>query len=468
MEKEPRIEEGESADEYFIDDFEEFDYVKHDKELRERAEAEADFDYFDAQYQYMDRPKFEIGRYVQDCGFDVPLIKNWADWQKALEEKSAMIRSELAQDYAGLSGLLNSRRIDDDLANLRMHNYAWNYQEPNAEWLEELDQNLLKGLHSGDLDPAAYMFLQGNYGWLAGLLRVTRDSASCGQNLYLESGDIKVSLWRYIEGTNVTIFADPNVKGRYHFGVTPSNDQDNWPAIGAYLVDSGQYEQPQTFRKHKQPFIAEPYIEIYEAIRQLTYFDTTQAPVMELQKDAKDEVHFLQYLKTGLKYDSVEPFDLPPAKNSLHLTNVRGATPPAGKEMRLFLSPPILTEGMRDQAIFYDSLYFNRLAVQIGSTRFADFVLCENYISFKDNHFDSSPICRPPLAASCAGAGEKTEDSLLDYLDGLFRLTHQLSWQNRDLSKSIPYMNIRVTANGREAVIESDWNVHEIAYRDLL
>ena len=76
----------------------------------------------------MDRPKFGIGRYVQDCGFDVPLIKNWADWQKALEEKSAMIRSELAQDYAGLSGLLNSRRIDDDLANLRMHNYAWNYR----------------------------------------------------------------------------------------------------------------------------------------------------------------------------------------------------------------------------------------------------------------------------------------------------------------------------------------------------
>ena len=130
-------------------------------------------------------------------------------------------------------------------------------EEPNAEWLQELDQNLLKGLHSGDLDLAAYMFLQGNYGWLAGLLRVAKDSASCGQDLYLESGDIKVSLWRYIEGTNVTIFADPNVEGRYHFGVTPADDQDNWPAIGDYLVDAGQHEQPQTFRKHKQPFIAE-------------------------------------------------------------------------------------------------------------------------------------------------------------------------------------------------------------------
>ena len=40
MEKEPKIEEGESADECFIDDFEEFDHVKHDKELRERAAAE--------------------------------------------------------------------------------------------------------------------------------------------------------------------------------------------------------------------------------------------------------------------------------------------------------------------------------------------------------------------------------------------------------------------------------------------
>ena len=468
MEKEPRIEEDESADECFLDDFEEFDHVKHDKELRERAAAEADFDYFDAQYQYMDRPKFEIGRYVQDCGFDVPLIKNWGDWQKALEERSAMIRSELAQDYAGLSGLLNSRRIDDDLASLRMHNYAWGYQEPEAEWLQELDQNLLKGLHSGDLNPTAYMFLQGNYGWLAGLLRIAKDSTGCGQNLYLESGDIKVSLWRYIEGTNVTIFADPSLEGRYHFGVTPPDDKDNWPAIGAYLVDACQHEQPQTFRKHEQPFIAKTYIDIYEAIRRLPYFDTTQAPVMELQKDAKGKVHFLQYLKTGLKYDSVEPFDLPAAKNSLHLTNVRGATPPAGKEMRLFLSPPILTEGMRSQAIFYDSLYSNRLAVQIGSTRFADFILCEDYISFKDNHFDSSPICRPPLAAGCTGASEKTEDSLLNHLDGLFRLIRQLSWQDRDLSKSIPYMDIRVTANGREAVIESDWNVQEIAYRDLL
>src|SRR4051812_45523402 len=69
-----------------------------------------DLDYYD--HHPPDQPKFEVGGYVRDElsseGIDVPLIDSQSEWEEAIDDGTAMLRSDHPQDYAGLSGLLNS------------------------------------------------------------------------------------------------------------------------------------------------------------------------------------------------------------------------------------------------------------------------------------------------------------------------------------------------------------------------
>lgn len=444
----------------------------HDN-LWQQAISNPEFDYF-KEAQILE-PKLEIGRYVLDQGFKVPLIEDLDDWKQAFDDNQAMIRSELEQDYDGLSGLLSSLRILKDqwspvstsnLQTLR-NNLNQDFNQDNQPYYDQLKTLVLEGLRSGHLHSLDFMHeYQGYQNWSAQLYHLAELASSCSYRLNLDLFDCSTSLWRYIEGTNVRIFGDPNVEGRYHFGVLPSFEIDNMPAVGGYLVDRDQYDEPQYFRKHSQGFIARPYIELYEQIRHLALFDTTQAPVMEIVKDANDDLHFLQYLKTNLAYFPTEPFNLSNDQETLYLNNVRGATAQAGQSMKLFISPQHLKEGMRHQAIFYDATYYNKLAIQIASVYFADLVLQEAYISFQNNHFESSPLYRPSLAAGLDGASDKTDPKLLQHLQTIFNQERQRYW-DEVAQKSVGYFDIVATANGREMAIESDWQLQEVNYADL-
>jgi hypothetical protein len=118
---------------------------------------------------------------------------------------------------------------------------------------------------------------------------------------------------------------------------------------------------------------------------------------------------------------------------------------------------------MAGQAIFIDALNsINRLGTQLAS-RSAAFILHEAYISFQDNHFDSAPIYRPPLAAGLDVAYEKTSKTLLDKIGNIIKENYQQNYDRENTS----YVDIKVTSNGREAVIESDWDLMTIAYDDI-
>jgi len=128
------------------------DYLGREKiEADQRALSEPSFDYFDAFPPK--QPKFEIGQYVADQGFRVPLITDQSDWEKAFDDGTAMLRSEMPQDYNGLSGLLPSERLAN--AELARHTQGFNH---------ELGSLVLRGLRSGDLNPTEYMtYLRGKY-----------------------------------------------------------------------------------------------------------------------------------------------------------------------------------------------------------------------------------------------------------------------------------------------------------------
>ncbi len=435
------------------------DYLAHAKaEAEQRSVNELSYDYYEDYPPH--QPKFEIGQYVADQGFSVPLINDQAEWERAFDEGKAMLRSEMPQDYDGLSGLLPSEVLANSLMQI--------WVESNNEYASQLGKLVLDGLRNGDMPTDAYMnMFRGEYRtWSYWETERTKSAAYFGALDQLNIHSISASKWRYIEGTNVSVFADPHIAGRYHFGVLPFDpaNPDGYRSIGSYQFDSGEYDTPQQFRKHDVPFVARPFVEYYEQIRSLPRFDNTQCPVLELQQDPEGNIYFLQYLKTGQKQQLTEPFDLPSSDDTFRTLNVRGVTPQSGKNMRMYMAPNLLTKGMEGEAIFCGLTRPRGIEVQFAS-RVAEFILHEAYISFQNNHFDASPLYRPPLAAglsNCYHSPKPVLQKVGEIVDEA--LFTKVSPFSREI---VPYIDIKVTSNGHEAAIESDWDVKTIAYEDI-
>ncbi|NTW62157.1 hypothetical protein HGB25_01960 [Candidatus Saccharibacteria bacterium] len=392
-----------------------------------------------------DQPKFEVGQYVAENGFSVPLVETVADWQQAFDDGTAMLRSEMPQDYSGLSGLFSSEVLSESPLLRRTEGFR-----------REVGNLIMRGLRDGLLDPTEYMMtlrtdLQGlHYScWEREKLDNIETAMEFGAMDMLEIWRLSASHWRYVEGTNVSVFADPNVEGRYHFGVRPDNS-----FIVGHMVDTGEYDKPNPHRAANQGpfFIARPFIEYYEQIRNLPRFDKTQCPVLELKQDTKGDIHFLQYLKTNQRQQFTEPFDLPDGDDVLRLTCARGITPMSGETMRLYISPDYLEPGMVNQAIYSDERNGGGLKVQF-STKVARFILYDAWLSFKDNHNDASPLYRPPLAASIY-SGAHNSPQLMNKVE---QITGNRFSRQRNTQQGTPFVDIKVTSNGREATIESDW-----------
>lgn len=433
----------------FEDEFE----VRERNEAEQRAATDPSFDYYTAKPP--NQPKADIGQYVADQGFRVPLITTQSEWEQAFDQGNAMLRSEMPQDYDGLSGLLSSKRLEMP------------HQDQVSKFDYELGSLVMRGLRSGELDPTEYMtHLDEDYFcWSSRQIDLLEAAINFGVKIDVDKYRVKASRWRYIEGSNVSVFADPNVEGRYHFGVLQAKQHPTeYQSIGSYQVEHDEYDTEKQFRKHRQPFVARPYIEFYEEIRSLSRFDTRQQPVIEMQQDINGNLHFLQYLKTGQKQEFTEPFDMPSSDNTFITANVRGVTPPEGKDMRLFMEPSFLTKGMEGQGIFCSISRPHGLEVQLAS-RAAAFILHEAYISFQNNHFNASPLFRPPLAA---GMGEcyGTPESLLKRIDELIGKT-KYAIPRGHRREAVPYLDLKVTSNGHEAAIESDWEVKTVAYDDI-
>ena len=152
------------------------------------------------------------------------------------------------------------------------------------------------------------------------------------------------------------------------------------------------------------------------------------------------------------------------SNETITLNDVRGVSNTHGKEMKLFITPARLTSKIVGQGIFCNIIQPGGFETQLAS-RIAGFILHEAYISFQNNHFDSSPLYMPPLAAGIDGAYEKTDLSMIKKLGKLFEqgtsgIFHRFN------GKKVAYLEIKVISNGREAAIESDWELKSSEYPD--
>lgn len=119
--------------------------------LEQRALSTPNLDYYDEARPR--QPKFEIGTYVLEHGFNVPLISTQAEWEQACDDGTAMLRSEHWQDYDGYSGLLRSEVLSRTFD-----------QEQSSEFRREMGALIMRGLRSGEISGEEYMHMS-PYSW---------------------------------------------------------------------------------------------------------------------------------------------------------------------------------------------------------------------------------------------------------------------------------------------------------------
>jgi hypothetical protein len=417
-------------------------HIESEGEERQRLErqekdilADPSRDYFDE--CILRKPKQEVGEYVADQGFNVPLITDPEEWREAFDNGTAMIRSELPQDYRGFSGLLESTIVYPN--NLLAPEL---YGDLKGNFTDEMHDLVKEGVRNGGMSPEGFMRMCGHWGLSESFVR---DQASrLGVEAPLDYHHA-ASTWRYVEGTNIRMFRDPSVEDRYHLAATPSRGY-----ILAWQIDAGNHDKALDQERSDHELVPSRIIDFYESIRNLPRFDQSQAPLMEIQMDKDGELNFLQYLKTGHSISPVDEFELPANKEAIRTDNVRGVTEPDGQELRLYIAPKKITKRMKGQGFYFDNLRPYGFAQQYLSIIGKAVVHCA-YVSLKDNHFNSAPLYRPQVGMGL-NMGEVTRTNFKK----LIELVHGKN--NRDIRPDHSvYIDTKITSNGREATLETDW-----------
>lgn len=451
------------VDEYYAELFGRLDYP----ETAQKALADPNYDFF-SHFKPTKRTKHDIGYYVMQNGIDVPLITSHSEWQAAMREGTAMLRSDGRDDYEGWSGLFTTKVLPVFDPEKPSHTTSWtNLLYPSgiydatdnfgaASATSALSSIIARGLYDGTVNPSRVMaerYWSNEYG------RHMQEANQYGfrvEGASLEQP--RASHWHYEKGVPIRVFRDPAVEGRYYIGGTEAHH--NWQIedgrdsaeLIAYEYKRWERLAPED-RKVAYTLPPAEIVDMYEEVRTLPFFDQRQAPVMELLftdpdlKSGEQKMKFLQYFKVNQLLQQTPAFTLPSGRNILPTSTVRGATDPDGIDVRIYLAPNMLTPRMDRQGIFMNMLHSKGIVAQAAAKMSRVVVMHE--LSFKDNHDDSAAIYRPDITLGLwDGVGNHLAEPFLRFEDRLLSFDHE---------EPPRYIDARVTSNGRQATVESDW-----------
>ncbi len=246
--------------------------------------------YIEHPEQLFGKPKRTIGDYVAQNGILVP--RRFDSLEEARSSGlPVLVRSEHPQDYAGVSGLLHSFRLEK-----------------------------IK-VGSSDAEIRAKLIGRGEvgnclYDQYCVYHRLDRDE--------LEQG-VSFSLWEELGGYNRFITEDSAIQGRYHIGTL------GWePGFFNYtivekenVIESGMH-LPEELRANLDELIG-----FYEEVRSLSNFDPKHCPIIEVQT-VNGKNYFLQYHRGRDAEQAQFSLERPPEKGERSAVFVRGVTPPEG------------------------------------------------------------------------------------------------------------------------------------------
>lgn len=447
---------------YHAEHLDEFDREQYDDHLQQ-ALADPEYDFFNNVYHPL--PKRDIGQYVASFGIPVPNITSQQQWEAAFDVGHGMLRSEMPQDYAGYSGILESKRLTEpDFENYDYHLAKAPVEIPQlsvpklgTRALEAtLKLELTSAMRAGQLHPGQYMkHLGSDYGLGFGFSRAIDKGIPISHLSNSFECGVSASFWRYVPGQNITVFRDPVKPGHYYMRGNSSNH--------AFEVSPEDIDEPRIFRRdghYSEPrtteagytFPTQRVIELYERVRSLPLFDSRQLPVMEMQYGDDGVLYFLQYLKTGNTLSEGKKFEIPKGQNIVPLTEqVRGETAAEGSRHRLYIAPHHWAKRLVGQAVFLDvwnssadDLFTQHLCMK------AAVMMTNGYLSFKNNHFDDALLHRPGVSI----AFWRDKDLINNRIKAVsqeFRTDWDPPYQD------LKYIEATIWANGFEAGIESDW-----------
>ena len=161
--------------------------------------------------------------------------------------------------------------------------------------------------------------------------------------------------------------------------------------------------------------------------------------------DEEGNIHFLQYYKTKHSLRTVPEFELPPGET---FNFMRGATDSNGKEVRIYIEPRRLTRALVGQGCYFDMISMRSYTEQSVASMMVSVLLTGADISLRGTHVTSSLLYSPDI-------------SICTYRTNFDKFLRKVAHQRKygDDPRNA-YINARVTANGRQAVIETDTELH--------
>jgi hypothetical protein len=374
------------------------------------------------------QPKRTIADYVEQNGILVPRrFANFREAKRAAETGiKVFARSEHAQEYDGVSGLLDSCKLDPRTV------------DNERQMLGLITRETL--FHEEKFKSAAE-FLD--------FLRIY--CKFLGISIGKFRKEISASYWEHIDGYNLAVVADSAIAGRYH--VVTNNKKgrrDDVIVDGGSTTFLGYSEWLKTGNPLKE---LTRIIELYEEIRHLSRFDPNHCPIMEfVTVDGKD--YFLQYHRTR----DFEPatFELSRAvqADEFEAQLARGATQSIdGETIQTLIAP---TKVITLRAQLYDatkgmmsgsaqaSAFHPIIADLLARTTHFQTIRCEEptYESAVDafNHMKRSLFFKPKISVIC-------EDELVG-LEERIKLRRRARETGQD-----QYVTVHVVSDGRRALL---------------
>jgi len=268
------------------------------------------------------QPKREIAEYV---GSHPALFEGHACAKKAVANgKRVRARSEHRQDYAGVSGMVDSPLLND-MPNLKDEKELKDIMR-NGEWTEE------KGLRIGsyELEGDVWVSKPATKKLVRSPTKTSKRVEDYFNALRLGNGardafwnGLTFSYWEELGGYNLTIIADSAIANKHHIMVR----NEKYHGYLIFMDGKAVYES----KKAPSAIIENGHkiIDFYEIKRNMSRFDPMNCLAMEAQF-YRAKSWFLQFLRGQMFEPAGFKLERKPEKGELVALHARGATAPGG------------------------------------------------------------------------------------------------------------------------------------------
>ncbi len=364
------------------------------------------------------QPKRTIADYVGQNGILVP--RRFDSLEEATASgKEVLLRSEHPQDYAGVSGLLDSFDL----------NKVWVFKDLS---FTAQSKYTLEEIKNGYFD-----FQEKS----SGIPKFKEYCRYMKKNEEILKAEVSFSLWEKIPGFNRIVVADSAVQDRYH--IMTSNSLEFFRNYT--IVENGKIIKqfiaflPDTLREGINNLL-----ETYEAVRNLDRFDPHHCPIMEFQT-WRGRNYFLQYHRTRDFTPTQFTLERETKEDENEVPFVRGATPPEGLHCKVTLYYANAITGdfdPNDEDGSYDLHWYDmwkelrvrQRKVQMINTDNIDFLL-EGVVI---NHYRRSNLFKPQVSI----------------IHDIKELLHD--YKNYKKKGKNTFLHLQIISDGRRAFVKLD------------